>query len=263
MVISLVFCACKSSDGLADGVQSETGETQSVADAKTDSSEKTVSVVVDPVPFDVNNYSTWFLQSAPTASVTAGTAVQQRAYTSDTVYNDEWYLVAMLPTSGYELDYDINNPRWTDGMEVEINTCFSYAINSYNWRTLPHEIYIEDTPTQSTPIIPGEYSGYGYPEIDNLSKFVNAIKADFAAYSDYENKEYVFKEIGAYEVCPSGCYKVALYFSDSTYHWFRQDSDGFWSQKPMDTVPKQGCTTEPKTVDPAFSYEFPYDNFIA
>ena len=55
MILILVLCSCESSDGSVDGVQSATGETQSVID-----SSKTVSAAVDPVPFDVNNYSTWF-----------------------------------------------------------------------------------------------------------------------------------------------------------------------------------------------------------
>ena len=42
-----------------------------------------------------------------------------------------------------------------------------------------------------------------------------------------------FAKIGRMEVCPAGCYKVALYINQNNngFHWFRQNSCGYWSQK--------------------------------
>ena len=60
---------------------------------------------------------------------------------------------------------------------------------------------------------------------------------------DAERLGFTFEEIGKYEKCPAGTYKVAFVIDPNypDYHWYRQDSNGFWSHK-------QG-TTEVLNVD--------------
>lgn len=72
-----------------------------------------------------------------------------------------------------------------------------------------------------------------------------------AAKNDADAKGYTFQEGERSIACPAGTYKVALVldpvelgdyyisYTDGTvsqygwdYHWYRQDSDGYWSHKP-------------------------------
>jgi hypothetical protein len=44
--------------------------------------------------------------------------------------------------------------------------------------------------------------------------------------------------IGDNKRCSRGCHKVALAISPGeSFHWYRQDSDGYWSHKPGDGPP--------------------------
>lgn len=78
---------------------------------------------------------------------------------------------------------------------------------------------------------PGQSGGAsGVPDISNSSDqsyLVEAVKRDAKYYG------FKFVEIGKYEECSSGCYKVALVVDPGDdYHWYRQNSDGTWSHKP-------------------------------
>ena len=73
----------------------------------------------------------------------------------------------------------------------------------------------------------------------------------------------VLRQIDKYEICPAGCYKVALVF-DASYHWYRQNDDGFWSQKNGSDSPLKVDDMSCTIVDPLYSYSRSYSpNYIA
>jgi len=37
--------------------------------------------------------------------------------------------------------------------------------------------------------------------------------------------------------CKKGWHKICVYISADDFHWYRQDSDGYWSDKPGTTCP--------------------------
>lgn len=146
-----------------------------------------------------------------------GVSLTNCSYVDDSNLNDEWKFVRLLPTSGYELEYE---PDLWNGDYIANNNCYSYAINNY----VENLEYICPDP--------GESSGatsyiLGLPESDDILE--GAIE-DFKDH--FGNQVNAFIPIGRYEVCPEGMYKVALVIAPgSDYHWYRQDPDGLWSHK--------------------------------
>jgi hypothetical protein len=128
-----------------------------------------------------------------------------------------------MPTSGCG-DEPLYNPRlWNDrlgdaqGPIEDSNNCYSYAVNDpYN-----------HPPGKPQP---GEQSGnpwYNNPLLPDGSININAIAA--GAISDG------LKSTDCDKPCPCGQHKVALVYTSSNqrghrdYHWYRQDSNGYWS----------------------------------
>ncbi len=130
-------------------------------------------------------------------------------------------VLCMLPLSGYELDYEPN--LWGGIVENNVN-CYGYALNN------------QLDPKTSTLWFkqqPGEFANAETNDITNEVAMYNAVKADFDAYNKKYGTNLIFERIGKYDICPEGTYKVALVAStiDQDYHWYRQDSDGYWSHK--------------------------------
>lgn len=69
-------------------------------------------------------------------------------------------------------------------------------------------------------------------------------------------------EVGKYSVVPDGTYKVALVSYSYDYHWYRQDSDGYWSHKPGTTAVKRTYNSGNLILDPETCDRGPYVNFL-
>lgn len=151
--------------------------------------------------------------------------------------------------SGDELDYDTS--LWSDIPSTN-NNCYAYALNN-QVHPGTNDIWFKQQP--------GEYSGsicYTYDK----KHLVAAVEADFAKYNlDYGNS-LIFREVGRFEACPKGTYKVALVASINDYHWYRQDSDGYWSHKPGTTPIKLSDASNNPIFDPYLANISPYTNFI-
>jgi hypothetical protein len=99
--------------------------------------------------------------------------------------------------------------RWNDSGEVQsTNNCYNYACDVRN----------------GTYAQPGRASGIGWVSVD-----CHSLRG--AAIADGLQK------IDCDDPCPySDCHRVALVIADlpgfEDFHWYRQDSDGFWSHKP-------------------------------
>ena len=164
-------------------------------------------------------------------------------------------LVAVMPLSGYELDY--NASLWS-GIAQYCN-CYGYALN--NQLCLPYNVVWERQQ-------PGEYAAGEYV-ISSLDFYapataiIQAVKNDFAAYNEEYGTTLLFTEIDKYDVCPDGSYKVALVIAPGTdYHWYRQDSDGLWSHKPGITPLTRFDESDEYILDPEVADRGEYTQFI-
>ena len=164
----------------------------------------------------------------------------------------------ILPLSGYELDY---NPDYWNGEDVKDYNCYAYALNTKNHG------YMQ--PGQSTLISITRF------EIININKLLSKIN------SDSKNYGFIFTPINKYEICPIGTYKVALVvdnenesesllYPDYDYHWYRQNSDGYWSHKPgggnvINTphiYPDSDAIKDPETCSRYVNYLYNYNYFV-
>ncbi len=115
-----------------------------------------------------------------------------------------------MPLNGSELEYEPS--KWNDG-DVRKYNCYAYALNTKAYGYMqPGQS--EDHNISNTP---------DYLEKETLLSMVEL---------DAENYGFSFEEIGKYERCDEGYYKVALVVDPGTdYHWYRQNYDGTWSHK--------------------------------
>ena len=207
------------------------------------------------------------LASASYDSVDNGIVIQQRQFKDDTDYNDEWIIYDGIATSGYEVAYEPE--KWNSNSKITMNTnCYYYAINNQLnpktmklWNDLPQpgaycgiDIYsLKDLQNGYDAVYPGTSK--------NLVQYVT--EQDYAAYNQTHGGGYIFRPIGRDERCPAGSYKVVLIVGKDDYHWYRQNSDGFWSHKPGDrpvtNVDQQGNSI----IDPQYAeWSDSYKKFV-
>ena len=150
-----------------------------------------------------------------------GVKIRQRDYVQDDNFKDEWFIVKMLPTNGYELNY--NPTDWDSPIKDSCN-CYAYALNN--------QVYPGSNMLWQKQQM-GEYKGnaYMYSALTEENIYT-AVCNDYSKYNLDFNTSLIFQRIGRYDVCPAGTYKVALVIAPGLdYHWYRQDADGLWSHK--------------------------------
>ena len=157
----------------------------------------------------------------------------------------------VLPLSGYELDY---NPALWDGDVEDNNNCYAYAINN-QVRPGTNTLWWKQQPGQY-----GNAITYNY---NNEVQMFNAVTKDFEKYNELFGTNLVFQRIGKFQKCPAGTYKVALVANSLNidYHWYRQDSDGYWSHKPGTTPLTRYDSNGNLIVDPQTCARGIYDVF--
>lgn len=164
-------------------------------------------------------------------------------------FKDQWISFTVtpsgsgpLPTSGYEIPY--NPGSWNNNANVLLySDCYNYALN----------IPADGSLAATKSLQPGQLAGISVNAVDaspgGISATIAACKADAQAVGRS------FLEIGRYEPCPPGYYKVALVISAGLdYHWYRQNPDGTWSSKrqrdPVDSYDASFHTIlDPQTCD--------------
>ncbi len=118
----------------------------------------------------------------------------------------------ILPVGGYEKNYA---PTYWNKNRYRAN-CYTYALNFF-------------ATTNRDSHQPGYASGKMITK-DTISKtnIINAVKKDV----NYISKVKGFRIAGETEKPGYREYKVALVIAPGKdYHWYRQDSDGYWSHK--------------------------------
>ena len=127
----------------------------------------------------------------------------------------------VLPKSGSELPY--LPCFWNNDSTIKnYSNCYRYALNFPN--AAENQNYWN----------PGSYAINGYYQGCTKEIIVGGALMDANEYkTDFPSSSAFFGRIGRMEACPAGCYKVALYINQNNngFHWFRQNSCGYWSQK--------------------------------
>lgn len=136
-----------------------------------------------------------------------------------------YYCPRKAPLSGSEPDF--NPPRYNKYRGIkESHNCFAYAFNYLN---LPKNKNCTRNSCSIPFPQPGRASGYpkwskvkGKRCPDLLARLMGDVPG--LKLSTFEGK------------CPAGSYKIApVTDEDEDYHFYRQDSNGFWSHKPGST----------------------------
>ena len=115
------------------------------------------------------------------------------------------------PKSGSEFNYD---PKiWNEDYKTKnSHNCYSYAMGKI----------VKELKSKAQP---GYSSAYDHIELNNYkcSSFYKRLKKDApGSHLQYFDKP-----------CLKGFYKVFLTLDkENDYHWYRQDSNGYWSHKP-------------------------------
>lgn len=172
--------------------------------------------------------------------ITDGLNVEQRKRSDDDDYKDVWYILSNTPpTSGGELAYD---PDSWNGIDVKATAnCYSYAFNAH----------VNPTTGTLQFMQPGQASGHVLTSSEiTAAKIISLVK------SDSQLLGFTFKSVERDAKCSLGTYKVALVIAPyQDYHWYRQDTDGFWSHKPGATAvrrtdnSKKNLIIDPQTAD--------------
>jgi hypothetical protein len=186
-----------------------------------------------------------------TGAVTAkdcGRTAITATYTLDgTIYLASFMVVVpAFPLSGYELDYEpeIWNEAYV-GNELYVKdytNCYAYILNNQFDPSGTdfgcNSVY--DPISEQQKQQPGDFynAHRGNGEFVSFNCYdeetiIDAVKKDFEAYNAIFGTSYIFEEmVDPHAPCPAGSYRVALVLYRGTdYHWYRQDSDGYWSHK--------------------------------
>lgn len=153
---------------------------------------------------------------------------KQEAYTNNTNYADEWTfhpVYISLPTSGSEIAYE---PWKWNVLPIQENTnCYAYILNT---QERPDGNFSSVHVSESFVIWPGISLDNGWVFGSQCTPYDNTIIQYTTA--DAEEIGFTFENIGRYDICDPGCYKVALVIDTGCgYHWYRQNPDGTWSHK--------------------------------
>ena len=136
---------------------------------------------------------------------------------------------SILPTSGYEIEYEPE--LWNYQPVMEGTNCYAYAFNTQVYPNTNDLIYMQ----------PGfAHRKFDLNDINDLIilwqpvNFENTINK---VNQDAINVGFTFVPISKYTKCAPGTYKVALVIdNDVDFHWYRQNPDGTWSHKLGNTV---------------------------
>lgn len=166
------------------------------------------------------------------------------------------------PLTGYEPSYQPD--LWNKKRELrETHNCFSYAMNVHDPKQVQACLLNEDC---NVPFHqPGSASGHPGFRSQRLKTCPNMIARLLGDNPSMKMTTFVAK-------CPAHTSKIALVVDpDEDYHFFRQDSNGYWSHKPGGTAVTNLDADEKPIYDPllasrnytASGSKLDYDTFCA
>lgn len=149
---------------------------------------------------------------------------------------------ALMPTGGGEYSY--NPTYWNDDANVYRSNCYGYALN----------LIATDTsdPYAGWLFQPGYKAGEEYTSLTK-DAIIDTVEADMEVFGRTIRSSSYNETPGENE------YKIALVIASNDYHWYRQDSSGYWSHKPglTDITNKDASgnlITDPRTCNRDYSY---------
>ncbi len=163
------------------------------------------------------------------------------------------FYLDLSPTSGHEPEYDPE--KWNSNPNIKnSHNCYTYMLNDINkyGQQICKTAGLEECKAISKPI-PGHYTG-NTQHSSTCKSILRGMKID--------NPD-IYKTT-FHERCNIGYYKAALVVDPfETYHFFRQDKDGYWSQKNGhdDATNLDGdgyLITDPKTAKPTYKVSDKY-----
>ena len=148
----------------------------------------------------------------------------------------------LMPTGGGEYSY--NPTYWNDEANVYRSNCYGYALNLIATNT--------SDPYAGWLLQPGYKAGEEYTSFTKTA-IIDAVEADMEVFGRTIRSSTYSEAPGSNE------YKIALVIASNDYHWYRQDSSGYWSHKPglTDITNKDASgnlITDPRTCDRDYSY---------
>lgn len=149
----------------------------------------------------------------------------------------------ILPIGGYEIKY---NPTYWNTNRLRAN-CYTYALN-----------YLATTNMMTQQ--PGYASGKAITKTTmTKTNIVNAAIKDVNYLSNVKG----FRAAGENEKPGYREYKVALVIAPGVdYHWYKQDSDGYWSHKPGSTNVTRADSSGRSIINPRLAYRnYSYANY--
>lgn len=215
------------------------------------------------VPINILQYYSWSISQGGSVDYWGNiyantTSLGDTLYiTGNYIYNSRVKIFidafVTLPMSGYELDYD---PSLWNYSPVQGGTnCYNYAINS-QVKPGTNDLWNKQQPGQYSESMTYDYSDY--------DAMYNAVYNDFLLYNQIYNTNLIFTPIDKFAKCPEGTYKVALVAcsDDWDYHWYRQDSDGYWSHKHGTDPITRYDESDDLIIDPESCDRGWYDTFL-
>ena len=162
----------------------------------------------------VNSHG-YVVSAASDPTTAAGAILTNKAYTQDQSYNDEWIFHRIMPTNGYEREY--NPGDW----QSNYHNCLSYAIDAF---VSDASISI---PTDLKIIGPNGNDDNTLEDVEDARHHLLVVAEDHGFY---------VQEIEKYQECPNYYYKIAFFLAlegDSVegFHFYRQNRNGTWSHK--------------------------------
>lgn len=140
--------------------------------------------------------------------------------------------------SGYEPEYNPAIYNKYNGIK-EAQNCFAYA---FDYRKIPRSC----TKNECYMPFPQPGSASGYPQWSqvNSKRCPDLVSRLFGDVKDIKMAKFTKK-------CPKHYSKIALVVDeDEDYHFYRQDSNGYWSHKPGSTDVKNTDGTGHPIYDP-------------
>ena len=170
----------------------------------------------------------WYLAPTESTAHAGGYAINQ---SNNSIYpENQWEIIPKISVTGDAIAYD--DSYW---QSITLsNNCYSYAINNpatSGGKQQPGAlagIYVSDEKN--------EYGQYDYDQY--AIDIIEAVKADFMIYfnANEQTIDNYIRQVDRDESCPNGTYKIAFAVGGDgetymDYHFYRQDSNGFWSHK--------------------------------
>jgi hypothetical protein len=159
------------------------------------------------------------------------------------------------PLSGHELVYSPDKYNIYNGIKSS-NNCYSYALG---YTSIPKSCTVYKC-DKSYPQ-PGRASGYPKWHAVNGKRCPDVIARTMGDISGVTLSSFTQK-------CPANTRKVAVVTDPvRDYHWYRQDTNGYWSHKPGGSDVSRLDATQRPIYDPALaSRKYPklnYKNFCS